>query len=414
MLNRRLATLAALGLLAVAGAAPPLLISNARIELGDGRVLERASILIEGGKIVKIGPDLAAIGTAQIIDGKGLTVYPGFIDAYSTRGVRVPDAPAAGTPPDSRTTAPAFMWDGNRKGIRADVEAAKSLDAKSLVADYQSQGVVAVQFAPGVGTIRGRSAVALIGAEPTVVKPGVAMEIAGRGGAGEGYPGSLMGVLALLRQTLLDAQSAKARQAKADPIYDALQPIFGGSLPVLFTADNERELGRALSFGQEFRLKLILNAARDAWRVTDRVKAANAPVVARIDLGDEPQGDANTPAPIIEERKADWRDRVANVRVLRAAGIPVAFSADGDPVSGYLRNVRRQVKAGLSRQDALDALTRTPAEILGLTDRLGVLAEGKEANLTLMTGDFAADGTTVDSVVVAGTHIPVAKKEANK
>ncbi len=98
---------------------------NARIEVGDGRVIENGTLVVRGDRIVLVGAGLAAPTGAKVIDGKGLTIYPGFIDAYSTEGLKLPaPTPNVGPEPDTNTTAPATMWSGNPNGIRADASPA--------------------------------------------------------------------------------------------------------------------------------------------------------------------------------------------------------------------------------------------------------------------------------------------------
>ncbi|HRJ97871.1 MAG TPA: hypothetical protein PLL78_14425, partial [Fimbriimonadaceae bacterium] len=168
-------------------------IVGARIEIGDGRVLEKGTIVLRDGLIDDVGETAPVPAGAEVIDGKGLVVYPGFIDAYTTRGLRIPAATSRATAPDTRTTAPATMWAGNRRGIRPDVDAATSLNLEDFD-DWYSQGVLAAMVSPGGGMIRGRAAVIVYTDQKDrqVLTPGIAMEFGfrvGQAGPGGGPPG---------------------------------------------------------------------------------------------------------------------------------------------------------------------------------------------------------------------------------
>src|SRR5476651_1031901 len=113
-----LQSLALLGLLASGAFAQTkdIAIVGAKIEIGDGKVIPVGTIVIHDGKITAVGENVMAPAGADTVDGKGLVIYPGFIDAYCTQGLKLPDVPSSGTPPDTRNTAPATMWHNNHRG----------------------------------------------------------------------------------------------------------------------------------------------------------------------------------------------------------------------------------------------------------------------------------------------------------
>ncbi|RYG67098.1 hypothetical protein EON77_16790, partial [bacterium] len=260
--------------LLVAGANPPAqggetAIVGAKIEIGDGRVIDNGTLVMRGDKIVLLGEGLAAPAGAKIVEGKGLTVYPGFVDAYSTSGLKLPEPlPSGATQPDTLNTAPATMWHENRKNIRADVSAAKALDPKASFADRTAQGITTVLFSGGSGSIAGTAALVDLSAEPKVLVSEAAEEFVFRGGGrfggmkdedmagaqrpaapaaptGYPYPGTLFGITALTRQTLWDAKAySEEAKPKADPTYEGLRPLVTGRMPALFTMNTAREIAR--------------------------------------------------------------------------------------------------------------------------------------------------------------------------
>lgn len=379
-------------------------ITGVRIETGDGKVIQSGVVIIRDGKIAQVGEGLPAPTGATVVDGTGKVLYPGFIDAYSTRGLKIPDAPAAGTAPDSRTTAPATMWHENRKGHRIDVVAGKCLDIKDQLNSNYGQGITTALLAPGTGTLRGVASIVDYTEAGNVLVPTAAAEIAVRGGGfggggGGGYPGSLLGIIALARQILIDAQAYATST---------------GQMPALFSADNEREIVRSLQLSNEFKLRPIIGGGRDAYRQIDAIKAQNGAVVASLDFGTEPsvkpqEGPDGTPVPVLEERHDTWVERSTNVKKLIEAGVPVAFSSFGGTLTEYLKNVRRVIGTGVARDTALKCMTSGAATILGIADRTGTIADGKQANLVLMSGDFADEKSEVICVFVEGNKIDVKK-----
>lgn len=396
-------------------------IVGARIEVGDGRVIESGNVVIRGDRIAAVGPDAAVPQGATVVDGKGLTVYPGFIDAYTTRGIKMPEAKPAGTPPDNRSTAPATMWHANRKGIRSEVSAATALDFKDEVEGKRDQGITTVLVTPGGGMLSGNAAVIDLAGTGKVLNPEVATEMGFRNGSGAGYPGTLFGVTATLRQTLADAQyyAKQTNPTSKDPSLDGLRSVVGGKIPALFNVNSAREISRARRIADEFGFRMIVNGGNEAFRAIDVLKATKTPVILSLDISDAPSRTPQTtpdavPKEILEERYQLWQERIGNAKSLTDAGIPIAFGAVSTfGGGGYLPNVRKLIGAGLPRAAALTAMTKGAAEILGVSDRLGTVEAGKLANLVVMSGDFASDKSEIRTVLVEGAKFDV-KKGATK
>lgn len=378
------------------------------------------SILIHAGKITAIGPTVVVPAGAQVLDANGMIVYPGFINGYTTDGLKIPDAPANGTAPESRTTAPAGMFHENRKGVRADVVAAKCLSLKSEISSNYAQGVTTALISSGSGSIRGNAAVVDYTSAGAVLVPNAGTELSfrgGGGGGGAGYPGTLFGVIANLRQWLADAQYyAGQSKPKPDSSLDNLKPLVTGQVSALFNVDSPRDISRAARISDEFNLKMEVLGGREAYRAIDVLKRKSAAVIVDVDPGTEPSlkpdtGPGASPPEVLEERHATWVEHTENAKKLDAAGIPYAFCAGMTGLSDYLKNVRRVIGTGLPRDAALRALTSGAAHLLGVDDRVGTIEVGKLANLVIMTGDFADAKSEVQSVVVEGV-VTVVKKPA--
>ncbi len=416
-------------------------IVGAKIEIGDGRTIDNGTLVMRGSEIVLLGEGLAAPPGAKVIDGHGKTVYPGFVDAYSTSDLSLPDAPPSGKDlPDTTNTAPATMWHENRKNIRANVHAATALNAKASFADRLGQGVTTVLFSGGSGSLAGTAALVDLTETPRVLVPDAAEEFVWRSGRtrprGEemagaqgrlpqetattptyAYPDTLFGVFGLMRQTLWDAKAyANEAKPKEDATYEGLRPLVTGRMPGLFTIENARDVTRAGHLADEFGFKMIVNGVPDAYRALDVIKAHAAPVIVSLDVPDAPSvkpgtSADSTPQRVLDDRLQQYKDRMANARTLDAAGVTIAFRKGSDD---YLVGVRKLVKAsGLSREAALRAMALNPAKMFGLSDKMGTLAVGRTANLVIMTGDFLDEKSKVTTTVVEGVATD-AKKETAK
>jgi imidazolonepropionase-like amidohydrolase len=335
--------------------------------------------------------------------------------------------------------------------MQAELRAADQLDpGSSSFTAARGAGVTAALTAPPAGIFRGTSALIALRDAPVpelVIRDGIAQHIGfsrgggGGFGGGGGYPGSLMGVFAQLRQELLDAQHYRDEQAAYarnprgmarpdhDPTLAALQPVIAGTLPVVMFANSEREILRALDLAAEFGLKPIIAGGTEAWKVADRLTAADVPVLLSIDFprktaagagatggrgagGGGGRGAADsTPEPMRVLR--DRVDQPKSPGRLAAAGVRVAF-VSGNDYGELPANLRRAVEGGLDKAAALRAMTLAPATLFGVADRLGTIETGKIANLTLVTGDLFETGGRVAQVFIDGERyeIPAAAPPA--
>ncbi len=407
----------ALMALAVAGwtQSKPVAITNARIVTEPGKVIEGGSVLIKDGKIAEVGKSVKTEG-ADILDGKGLVVYAGFIDAYATTGLKVPDAPANATPRNATDKAWATMWHENRSGNRANLIAADLLDLESRLKSSYENGITSSLLCSGVGMFRGSASVVKMQKEPSVLAKQYGQDLAIRGGGGfgggggGGYPGSLMGTTALFRQVLYDAQSYNG--TPKDDYLAALKEVVDGKQMAVFGADTNREIYRALTFSKEFGLKTVIQGGREAYQLIDELKEAKTPVIARVDIGNPPSmtpsgPEDQMPQEARDERLSLYKERAANIPALMKAGIPVSLTSGISGPGSFLEGVRRVIESGLSEDDALRGLTINPARLFGLEDRIGRIANGKDADIVVMTGDLKSKDAKVKWIFVNGNKVEV-------
>jgi hypothetical protein len=244
-------------------------IRDARVFAEPGKMMPKATVVIRDGLMETVGPDAKIPADALLIDGKGLTVYPGFIDAMSNWGFDPALRRSEAGPPaavDFASEALAATKPDNRKGMTPEFQVATSLRMEEEPADaWRKLGFTAHLIAPDGGTIVGQSAlVSLSGAPPrqSLLRSPVAMHLAFHGVPGNDYPRSLMGIIAHCRQTLLDAayyqrlwaafeqQGQTGHRPPFDPSLDALGSILSRKMLVVFEADSKDEIHRALDFAE--------------------------------------------------------------------------------------------------------------------------------------------------------------------
>ena len=401
-------------------------LTNARIVPVSGPTIERGTVVIRDGLIAAVGASVTAPLDARVIDGTGLTVYPGIIDANTNLGIPRPTPTPGGGGGGGFAglfgqTAPSAVSPNSTQppGLQPELLASDIIrPGGAEIEAARNAGITAAQTAPRGNVFLGQSAVInLSGDSPQamIVRTPVAVYV-GLTPLGQGqYPGSLMGVLTSVRQMLLDAR----RYREASEIYErnprglkrpeqdkslaALLPVLARQMPIVMQADREREIDRALDIAQEFNIQMVINGGQEADRVAARLKAQNVPVLLSLNFPRR----AAAPSPESDpEPLRLLRERVEAPKTagrLASAGVRFAFQSGGmTTMSDYLANAARAVEAGLSRDEAVRALTLRPAEILGVSNQLGTIEVGKIANLTVTRGDLFDRNRRVTYVFIDG------------
>lgn len=417
---------------------------GARIVVAPGRVIERGTLVVHDGVVTAVGADIAVPAGARVWRAEGATLYPGFIESHSTAFLPEawkPAAPGGGGPggfaaaqaaaAQAAASAPggARSW---HPRVTPERSAAGVLTADARTAErLRGMGFTAAHIVPARGIFRGQTSLVALGGASfntgiirSAVAQGAAFEFtAGFGGAS--YPNSLMGSIALLRQTLADARwyqeahAAYARHAAAgaerpeiNESLAALAPVIRGEQAVLIDTLDELDIERAQKVATEFDLRLLLRGNGTEYRVLPRLAAAKTPVVVPLNFPEVPEVETVEQAADIGLHELQhWELAPTNPGRLAAAGVPVALTAEGlrRPESEFWPRVRTAVKAGLAPDAALAALTTTPAGLFGVAATHGTLETGKTANLVVARGDlFTEDDSEIALVVVDGQPFPLA------
>ncbi|MGQ0633881.1 MAG: amidohydrolase family protein [Planctomycetaceae bacterium] len=407
-------------------------IVNARLVVSPDEEIEQGTLVIRDGVIAAAGQEIEAPADAEVIDGQGLIVYPGFIDAGTSallEPTRVP-TPAAGRPIDFARSALAATPPDNRKGLTPEFEAHAALKSDAALWEARRKlGLTAVHVVPagrlasGAGALLSTSGLPL--RESLVVRstmPEFQLLTLG----GPGYPATMMGGVAHLRQAFLDAarhrtlQRLYAEQAPGvlappeDRVLEALVLASDARRTVLFAAQSRDEIHRALDFAQEHALPTAIWGGREAHRCLDRLGSESAGVILQVNWGAEPAiepqkadetltPEVKLPMRVQHDRRDRWREQVAGAKRLAEARVRLALCSEGtkEP-EDFFKGLRQAVSAGLSRKAALAAITRDAALLLGQGIRLGTLAPGKLAHVVVFNGPFDDERSKVRLVFVDG------------
>ena len=407
-------------LLATVAEAQSYAITNARIVTVSGPTIERGTVVVRGGLIAAVGADAKAPADAQVFDGTGLTVYPGFVDALTNVGMqtaRPQPTPGAGAAPAAQAS-PAPANSNYPAGLRPELVVVDDIRAgDSQFETNRNAGFTTALTVGRTGIFNGQSAVINLAGDTVsgmIVKAPFAEHVSFVTISGQ-YPGSLLGTFSALRQMFLDAQrlqelrkmyAANPRGMKrpdADNSLEALFPVINREMPIVFNANREVEIVRALDFAKEFNLRAIIAGGQEAWKVTDRLKAQNVPVLLSLNF---PKRSAAASSDADPESMDLLRFRAETPKAaakLQQAGVKFAFQSGGaTSLSDFFSNAGKSVENGLSRDAAVRAMTLGSAEILGIADRLGSIEDGKIANLTVVRGDLFGKDRFVSNVFVDG------------
>ena len=399
------------------GVIPPrgvFAIRNARIVTVSGADIENGTVVIRDGKIEAVGAAVNVPSGAQTIDGRGLSVYPGMIDAGTNMGlVEVPQG-ANGTVDLAETG-----------DLNPNAKAIIAVNPHSAhIAVTRVEGITNTVTAPEGGLISGQAAlINLLGtsSKEMAVVPNAALvinypRVTGGGGGFGGFqqqPANLAETLEAnareverIRKLLRDAEAyGRAQDAYAkdrslprpdqNVVLESLVPYVRGEQPVIFRAEREAEIRGAIRFAEEMKLKPIILGGNDAWKVASLLKEKNVPVIL-------------TGVFTLPQREDDFYDTLyENPAKLQQAGVRFCIST-GDP-GAEVRNLPlyagMAAAYGLSKADALKSVTLYPAQIMNVADRLGSIDVGKMANLVVTDGDLLEIRTHIRYLFIDGRPV---------
>ncbi len=383
-----------------------VVIRNATLVPVTAPRIEQGTIILRNGRIEALGTNLAAPSDATIVDGTGLFVYPGLIDAGTNLGLT-----EIGSVPGGEDTRE--IGDFNPQNVVLTAVNPHS----ELIPVTRVDGVTTAITSAEGGLVSGAAAlIDLAGWTPTemAVVPRAAMVVnfpsagpqgfGGFGGGGQQRSASdrreaMNRQVRQLYQFFEDARAyadvhARTTGLKADHKFEALIPFVRGELPVIIDAASADQIRGAIAFADSLKLKIIIRGARDGWQVADTLAARKIPVI----VGPLTQAPGNDePYDLV----------YANPGVLAGAGVQLAFqSSDASNSRTLPYHAALATAYGMNPDEALRAVTINPARMFGVADKYGSLEVGKVANVFVATGDPLDVRTHVRYVYIRGESIP--------
>ena len=404
----------------VTGKAGTFAIRNARIVTVSGPTIENGTVVIINGKINAVGANITPPSGAEVIDGKGLSVFPGMIDAGTNLGlVEIPQGA-------NSTVDVSELGDMN-----SNAKAITGINPHtSHVNVTRVNGITTVLSMPSGGIMSGEAAVInLVGSTPgeMAVVPAYGLVLnfprVTQGGGFGGFGGGGQQVdfneairrrdqrIEELKKILRDAENyARVRDAynrdrtlpapKTDLRMEALIPYVRGEKPVIFTVERERDIRAAVRFADEMKLKAVIMGGQEAWKAADVLKQKDVPVVFTNIYS----------LPVREDDNYDYLYEAP--AKLQQAGVRFAIST-GD-FGGEVRDLPYQAGIasayGLPAVEALKAVTLYPAQILGVGNQLGSIEVGKTANIVVADGDILEPRTNIRYLFINGRMIPLTSR----
>ncbi len=382
-------------------------LTNATIETVTKGRLENATVVIRNGKIEAVGPNVTIPADAQVIDCKGLTVYPGMVDSGTHLGLQ-------------EIESISVTQDYDEMGeLTPEMQALTAINPNSvLIPVTRVSGVTSVIASPSGGLFPGTAAlINLEGYTPEQMYAGfkaIVMNFPSTGRRGrydrrtdEDVKKDSDKAIKKLNETWdrVKAYAAidSSTNGKADynPQLAALVPVYRGKATAMIEVNKESDILSALKWIKDNKIKAILTGVDEGWRVADSIAIAGIPVIT---------------GPVISQptRESDRYDTgYKNAGIMHKAGVKVAIRTDdAENVRNLPFNAGFAAAYGMSKEDAMKAVTIVPAEIFGVADKIGSIEVGKDANIFVSTGDPFEPATQIKHLFINGWNVPLESRQS--
>lgn len=367
--------------------------------------VEGATVVLRDGLIEAVGAGIPIPADATTIDVTGLHVYPALFDAHTALGLPAATGQGAVEPTAASSAAQLLNLTEEARNARRAI------------------GVAVVLAAPRGGTFNGQSVILSLGdgdAASQILKAPASMHYAYATKSWGNFPDSLMGAVHHLRQTLIDAKwLAEARavyerdprgkqRPVATPALEALAPVLRREIPLVISADSELLMERSATLAREAGVRWVVSGAAEAWESADLLARAGAPVLFAVDYPKKPEVNPE------DQSLAAIRDRVnAPKGPAELAKRKVTFALVSGPAleaGGFVPGIRKAIEQGLGEEDALRAVTLTPAAIFGIDRQIGSLERGKIANVLVTEKKFWEKDAKVRRLFIDGREVRLPKE----
>jgi imidazolonepropionase-like amidohydrolase len=389
--------------------------TNATIYVDYNHVMKGATLLVKDGRIEQAGRNLNIPSGYHVKNLEGKTIYPSFIDPYTSYGLS-----EAKAHPGNSSSQAATAGQGNfyreedhpvnwNDALHPHYKAAGDFRVdKEAARQYREMGFGTVLSFRSDGIARGTSVLATLSdasSNKAVIRSQASAHYSfDKGTSPQNYPTSLMGSIALLRQTYYDARWYQRCVDK--PFTDITLEAWNENreLPQIFEVEDKHSLLRADKLGDESGIQYIIKGAGDEYQMIDRIKNTGAPLIVPLDFPEAPSVEDPYKADQVSlQELRHWEMAPAAFSILAEHAVPFAITSQGhDDAGDFLENLRMAVRYGLPKEAALKALTHTPAQLLRVDDRLGSLEQGKMANFIITSGDLFEPSSVIHENWVQG------------
>ncbi|HRH49054.1 MAG TPA: amidohydrolase family protein [Panacibacter sp.] len=375
--------------------------TNATIVKDPQTTLQNATLVIKQGKIIAIGANITVPKDAVVVDCKGKYIYPSFIDLFSDYGVTPPKGEGGGdffNYQNISNTKGAYSWN---QALKPETDASKLFNVNADKAkDLRGIGFGTVLTHMQDGMARGTGTLVTLGNDKEnllmVKDKAAAFYSFNKGTSTQDYPNSLMGEIALFRQTFLDAQWYKSRPA-AEGTNLSLQAWNDNlALPQIFEGNDKWNDLRADKVFDEAGVHIMIKAGGNEYQRIPEMKATNAAFILPVNfpLAVDVE-DANDARVVALSVMKNWEMAPLQPGMFEKAGITFSLTTSGlKSMDDFLANLRKAIDNGLSSTKALEALTKAPATLIGSYDKVGSLDAGKLANFIITSGPVFDEKTT--------------------
>ncbi|MBC8256051.1 MAG: amidohydrolase family protein [Candidatus Marinimicrobia bacterium] len=387
-------------------------LTHAKVYIEPGTYLGNATIVIRDGFIENVGRDIRIPNDATVLDLTGKTIYSGFIDSW----VEISTQPENTIPHDAH-------WN-HKVNARRELYS-QYQPVKKKLESLHKMGFTAAHIVPDSGIFQGQTALVQLNNEGTVLISAVAQDIAYEvdGWGSDKYPNSLLGVVALLRQTLMDATWYGEANAITKQFPKFNEPLKGNrdldvfsnwrqeNKPFIFETNQELSVLRSFNISDEFQLNSWIRGSGYEYRRISEIAKVNPFIILPLDFPVTP--DLSHPYQALSYSTSElkhWDLAADNPAILIDHGVSFAFTSHGLKGNEFRKNLIRSIERGLSETDALAALTTIPAEKMGKGNQLGKIEQGFLANLTIVDGNYFQNKSKIVSTWIGGEEYPVLPK----
>lgn len=441
----------------VAPATSTYALENVQIVQRPGQVINRGTIVIRNGLIEAVGRSVDIPFDAERIQGDSLMVYAGFIDGLSHTGIPEPRQNNGGNNGNdeqvNRANPP-----NDRAGIQPERSVHELLQAgDESIAALRNAGFTAAHVVPRGRMLPGKGAIILLAGEDTnelLLQRDVSLfaQLAGARGV---YPATPMGVMAKMRQlyreasrrmqveSLYASNSTDMPRPDYDAAHHALFPVIKGDMPVFMNTTDPLDIYRALRLRQTLGYPLVLTGLYGGFESIDLLLDTEAPLFLTLKLPAAPDAEdksekadsADTTAPALPaaydpslhvtdhtntdiervnleaRREIFYKEYLATAATMYESGLNFGFTTLDVKANEIHKNLRMMIEHGLSEDVALAALTTIPANVFGLSQRMGTIEKGKMANLVVSRGPVFEEDARIRYVFVDGEKFEMEDKK---